>query len=137
VDRSHSNLLPTPSNTLPIFFKWPASGSNSDGDHVGGGAPNLVPHENKFKTLIPASDKARLRQSYNILDLVRLHFQGPRELSNAGDYVAITEKMLMVGFRFPFPSIALELMVRLGVAPSQIKLNGWRYLFASFIIWRI
>lgn len=43
----------------------------------------------------------------------------------------------MAGFRFPFPSIVRELMVQLGVAPSQIKPNGWRYLFASFIIWRI
>jgi hypothetical protein len=44
--------------------------------------------------------------------------------------------MLMAGFRFPFPEIARELLVRLGVAPSQIKPNGWRYLFASFVLWR-
>jgi hypothetical protein len=44
--------------------------------------------------------------------------------------------MLMAGFRFPFRAIARELVVQLGVAPSQIKSNGWRYLFASFIVWR-
>jgi hypothetical protein len=44
--------------------------------------------------------------------------------------------MLMAGFRFPFRAIAREPVVHLGVAPSQIKPNGWRYLFASFIVWR-
>jgi hypothetical protein len=68
---------------------------------------------------------------------VRLHFQGPRELSIAGGDVAITERMLRASFRFLFHSIARELMVRLGVASSQIKSNGWRYFFAYFIIWRI
>jgi hypothetical protein len=42
----------------------------------------------------------------------------------------------MASFRFPFLAIARELVVQLGVTPFQIKLNGWRYLFASFIIWR-
>lgn len=111
-----------------------ASGSDSDGGRVGGGATNLVPHENKFRTLIPASDEARLCQSYNIPASVRLHFQEPGELSIVGGDVAITKRILMAGFRFPFPAIARELVVRLGVAPSQIKPNGWRYLFASFII---
>jgi hypothetical protein len=50
--------------------------------------------------------------------------------------VTITERMLMAGFRFPFPLIAWELLVRLGVAPSQVKPNGWRYLFASFVLKR-
>jgi hypothetical protein len=45
--------------------------------------------------------------------------------------------MLMAGFRFPSTGIARELLVQLGVAPSQIKPNGWRYLFASFVLWRI
>jgi hypothetical protein len=66
-----------------------------------------------------------------------LHFQEPGQLSIAGGYVTITERMLMVGFRFPFTGIARELLVQLGVAPYQVKPNGWRYLFTSFILWRI
>lgn len=43
--------------------------------------------------------------------------------------------MLLAGLRFPFPEIAWELVLYLGVSPSQIAQNAWRYLFASFILW--
>lgn len=52
---------------------------------------------------------------------MRLHFQEPGELSIAGGDVAITERMLMASFWFPFLAIAQELVVQLGVVPSQIK----------------
>jgi hypothetical protein len=113
-----------------------ASGSDSDGAPVGGG-PNLVFHENRFRSLILASEEGRLRRNYDIPDSVTLHFQEPGQLSITGGDVAITERMLMAGFRFPFAGIARELLVQLRVAPSQIKPNGWRYLFASFVLWRI
>lgn len=112
-----------------------AFGSNSDGALIGGG-PNLIPHENRFRSLIPASEEGRLRQSYNIPNSVTLHFQEPGQLFIAGGDVTIIEQMLMAGFRFPFAGIARELLVQLGVAPSQVKPNGWRYLFASFVLWR-
>jgi hypothetical protein len=112
-----------------------ASDSDSDGAPIGGG-PNLIPHENRFKSLIPAYDESCLRQSYNILDSMTLHFQEPDQLFIAGGDVTIIERMLMAGFRFPFTGIARELLVQLGVAPSQVKPNGWRYLFASFVLWR-
>jgi hypothetical protein len=125
-----------PSRTFTDFLQRlsMASGSDSDGGHVGGGAPNLVPHENKYRTLVLASDEDHLIRSYNISYLVTLHFQELGELSIAGGDVAILERMFMAGFRFPFPAIAQELVVYLGVAPSQVKPNGWRYLFASFIL---
>jgi hypothetical protein len=112
-----------------------ASDSDSDDAHVGGG-PTLIPHENRFKSLILASEESRLRQGYNIPSSVILHFQQLEQLSIAGGDVTITERMLMAGFRFPFPGIAREMLVRLGVAPSQIKTNGWRYLFASYVLLR-
>jgi hypothetical protein len=111
-----------------------ASDSESDGAHVGGD-PALVPHENRFRSLILASEERRLRRSYNNPSSVILHFQHPDQLSIAGGNVIITERMLMAGFRFPLPEIARELLVRLGVAPSQVKPNGWRYLFGSFVLW--
>jgi hypothetical protein len=111
-----------------------ASDSESDGAHVGGD-PTLVPHENRFRSLILVSEERRLRRSYNIPSSVILHFQHPDQLSIAGGDVTITERMLMAGFRFPLPEIARELLVRLRVAPSQVKSNGWRYLFGSFALW--
>jgi hypothetical protein len=67
-----------------------ASGSESDGGHVGGGVSNLIPHKNKFKTLVPAFDETRLHQSYNIPNLVKLHFQELGELSiTRGDVVRL------------------------------------------------
>jgi hypothetical protein len=113
-----------------------ASDFDSDGAPVSVG-PNLIPHENRFRSLILASEEGRLRQSYNIPDSVTLHFLEPGQLSIAGGDVAIIEQMLMAGFRFPFTGIAKKLLVPLGVAPSQVKPNGWRYLFASFVLWKI
>jgi hypothetical protein len=110
--------------------------SDSDGGHVGGGL-SLIPHENRFRSLILASEEGHLRQSYNILASVTLHFQEPGQLFIAGGDVTITKRMLMVEFWFPFSGIAEELLVQLGMAPCQVKPNGWRYMFASFILWRI
>jgi hypothetical protein len=99
-----------------------ASNSDSNGAPVGG-CPNLVPYENRFRSLIPASEEGRLHQSYNIPDFVTLHFQEPGQLSIVGGDVAITKRMLMARFRFPFTGIARELLVKLGLAPSQVKPN--------------
>jgi hypothetical protein len=44
--------------------------------------------------------------------------------------------MFMVGPRLPFPGFSRELPLFLGVAPSQIIPSGWRYLFASYILWK-
>jgi hypothetical protein len=87
-----------------------ASGSDSNGAPIGGG-PNLIPHEYRFGSLIPASEEGRLRQSYNIPNSVTLHFQEPGQLFIAGCDVTITERILMAGFRLPFIGIARELLV--------------------------
>jgi hypothetical protein len=113
-----------------------ASDFDSDGAPVSGGL-NLIPHENRFRSLISASEEGHLRQSYNIPDSVTLHLLEPGQLSIVGGDVAITERIPMAGFRFAFTGIAKELLVLLGVAPSQVKLNRWRYLFVSFILWKI
>jgi hypothetical protein len=44
--------------------------------------------------------------------------------------------MLLAGLLLPFPEISQELILYLGVSPSQIAPNAWRYLFAFFILWR-
>ncbi len=74
-----------------------ASDSNFDGAPVGGG-PNLVCHENRFRSLIPASKEGCLRRNYDIPDSVTLHSQFLGQLSITGGNVAITERMLMAGF---------------------------------------
>jgi hypothetical protein len=43
----------------------------------------------------------------------------------------------MAGLRLPFPAIAREFLEYLQVAPSQIRPNGWRYFFASYLLWPI
>jgi hypothetical protein len=44
--------------------------------------------------------------------------------------------MLLAGVWLPFLDITRELVLFLGVFPSQIAPNAWRYLFVSFIMWR-
>jgi hypothetical protein len=53
-----------------------------------------------------------------------------------GGDIVIYERMLLAGLRLPFLEIARELILYLGISPSQIAPNAWRYLFASFILWR-
>jgi hypothetical protein len=67
---------------------------------------------------------------------VLLHFQNLVTLEIQRGDIVIYERMLLAGLRLPFPDIARELVLYLGVSPSQIVPNAWRYLFASFILWR-
>jgi predicted 2-oxoglutarate/Fe(II)-dependent dioxygenase YbiX len=68
--------------------------------------------------------------------LVLLHFQNPVSREIRGGDLVLYEWMLLARVRLPFPDIARELVLYLGVSPSQIAPNAWRYLFASFILWR-
>jgi hypothetical protein len=77
-----------------------------------------------------------LRVNYDIGNSVRLHFQNLSSLSITGGDISLFERMFMAGLRLPFPDMARELLLYLRVAPSQIFPNSWRYLFASFVLWR-
>jgi hypothetical protein len=85
---------------------------------------------------IRIGDEFRLRNNYDILPPVLLHFQNPVTLEIQRGDIVIYERMLLAGLQFPFSDIARELVLYLGVSPSQIAPNAWRYLFASFILWR-
>lgn len=76
-----------------------ASGSDSGGAPVSGG-PNLVCHENRFRSLIPASEEGRLRRNYNILDSVTLHFQESGQLFITGNYRANADGGILIPFRW-------------------------------------
>jgi hypothetical protein len=71
----------------------------------------------------------------NIGPFVNLFFQEPGSLGITGGEVTLTERMFMVGIRRPFPKIVWEICTFLGVIPSQIAPNGWRYVVASSILW--
>jgi hypothetical protein len=45
--------------------------------------------------------------------------------------------MFMAGLRLPFLEIAKDFVLFLMVTRSQILPNAWRYLFASYILWRL
>jgi hypothetical protein len=96
----------------------------------------LTPLENRHVSLFSVQSEWILRTNYDIGDSVRLHFQDPSALSIPGGDITLFERMFMAGLRLPFPDIAREFLLHLKVAPSQIFPNSWRYLFASFILWR-
>jgi len=96
----------------------------------------LVPLDRRGASRIHIGDEFRLRNNYDILPPVLLHFQNPVTLEIQRGDIVIYEKMLTAGLRLPFPDIAREMVLYLGVSPSQIAPNAWRYLFASFILWR-
>jgi hypothetical protein len=96
----------------------------------------LVPLDRQGASRIHIGDEFCHRNNYDILPPVLLHFQNPVTLEIQSGDIVIYEKMLTVGLRLPFPDIAREMVLYLGVSPSQIAPNAWRYLFASFILWR-
>jgi hypothetical protein len=96
----------------------------------------LVPFDHRGVSKICTGDEFRLRNNYDIPSTVLLHFQNPVTREIRGGDLVIYEKMLLAGLRFPFPDIVRELVLFLGVSLSQLTLNAWRYLLASFILWR-
>jgi hypothetical protein len=96
----------------------------------------LIPLENRHVSLFSVQSEWILRTNYDIGNSVRLHFQDPSSLSIPGGDITLFERMFMAGLRLLFPDIAREFLLHLRVAPSQIFPNSWRYLFASFILWR-
>jgi hypothetical protein len=96
----------------------------------------LIPLENRHVSLFSVQSEWILRANYDIGNSVRLHFQDPSTLSISGGDITLFERMFMARLRLPFPDIAREFLLHLKVAPSQIFPNSWRYLFASFILWR-
>jgi hypothetical protein len=96
----------------------------------------LVPLDRRGASKIRIGDEFRLQNNYDLLPLVLLYFQNPVTLEIRGGDIVIYERMLLAELQLPFPEIARELILYLGVSPSQIAPNAWRYLFASFILWR-
>jgi hypothetical protein len=96
----------------------------------------LVPLDRRGASKIRIGDEFRLWNNYDLLPLVLLHFQNPVTLEIRGGDIVIYERMLLAGLRLPFLEIVRELILYLGVSPSQIAPNAWRYLFAPFILWR-
>jgi len=78
-----------------------------------------------------------LRLNDDIPPTVRMFYQtlGARVID--GDDVTLFERMFLAGLRLPFPEIARDFVLFLMVAPSQIMPNAWKYLFASYILWRL
>jgi hypothetical protein len=66
-----------------------------------------------------------------------MFYQAPEARLIDGGDITLFERMFLVGLRLPFPEIARDFVFFLMVAPSQIMPNTWRYLFASYILWRL
>jgi hypothetical protein len=95
----------------------------------------LVPRDRRGASKICVGDEFRLKNNYDILPSVLLHFQNPTTGEIRGGDIVIHERMLPARLQFPFLDVARELVLYLGVSPGQIAPNAWRYFFASFILW--
>jgi hypothetical protein len=78
----------------------------------------LVPLDRRGASMIRIGDEFRLQNNYDLLPSVLLHFQNPVTLEIRGGDIVIYERMLLAGLRLPFPEIARELILYLGVSPS-------------------
>lgn len=78
-----------------------------------------------------------LRLNYDIPPTVRMFYQAfDARLINGGE-ITLFERMFLAGLRLPFPEIVRDFVLFLMVTPNQIMPNAWRYLFASYILWRL
>jgi hypothetical protein len=101
------------------------------------GFVDLSPLESKIETVIFERHEDVLRLNYDIPLTVRMFYQHHKTRALNGGDVTLFERILMAGLRLPFPEIARDFVLFLMVTPSQILSNAWRYLFASYILWRL
>jgi hypothetical protein len=83
----------------------------------------LVPLDRRGASRIHIGDEFRLWNNYDILPPVLFHFQNPVTLEIQRGDIVIYEKMLTARLRLPFPDRAREMVLYLGVSPSQIVPN--------------
>jgi hypothetical protein len=101
------------------------------------GSTDLSPLESRVETVILERYEDVLRLNYDIPPTVRMFYQTPGTRTINGGDVTLFERMFMAGLRLPFPEIARDFVLFLTVSPSQIMPKAWRYLFASYILWRL
>jgi hypothetical protein len=99
-------------------------------------APTLEPLENWKEACVFEEHEEVLRQNYDIQPTVRMFYQNLKTRSINCSEITLFERMFLAGLWLPFPEITRDLVLFLMVAPSQIMPNAWRYLFASYILWR-
>jgi hypothetical protein len=91
------------------------------------GSSSLRQLENREKARLFARHEKFLLYNYDIQPSISLHFQNPETRTIEDGEVTLYKRMFMAGLLLFFPDIARELLIFLGVAPSQIVLNAWRY----------
>jgi hypothetical protein len=101
------------------------------------GFVDLYPLESRAETVIFERHEDVLRLNYDIPPTMRMFYQNPEtQALNDGD-VSLFGRMFMARLQLPFLEIARDFVLFLMVTPSQILTNSWRYLFASYILWRL
>jgi hypothetical protein len=98
---------------------------------------DLSPLESRVETALFERHEGVLQLNYDIPPTVRMFYQTPGARVIDDGNVTLFERMFMAGIRLPFLEIARDFVLFLMVAPSQIIPNAWRYLFASYILWRL
>lgn len=101
-----------------------------------GAAQAWVPLENHREAVLSKEHENILCHNYEISPSVQLHFQDSATRTIKGGDITLFERMFMAGLRLPFPEIAQELVLFLMTTSIQIMPNAWRYLFASYILWK-
>jgi hypothetical protein len=79
-----------------------------------------------------------LRETYEIPSDVSIRIPEPNEGIDGNvleNEVCIFEKALMAGLHLPFSLVVREILHILGMAPTQLKPNGWRNVFACCVAW--
>jgi len=101
------------------------------------GYVDLSPLESRVETALFERHEGVLRLNNDIPPTVRMFYQASdARLIDGGD-ITLLEQMFLAGLRLPFLEIAQDFVLFLMVAPSQIMPNAWRYLFTSYILWRL
>ncbi|KAK9195937.1 hypothetical protein WN943_004065 [Citrus x changshan-huyou] len=82
-------------------------------------------------------DIKELRKEYHIPDGIMLRLLGEDEMASKLGHreTAIYMEMFRLSFRLPIQPYFARMLVRLGLSPGQLDLNGWRILGSMHIVW--
>jgi hypothetical protein len=96
----------------------------------------LQPLASRHEATLSEVNEEALRWNYDIPSSIQLSFQNPETRSIDGSDITLFQRMFMAGLRLPFSEIERDFILFLMVASSQVIPNAWRYLFASYILWK-
>jgi hypothetical protein len=107
-------------------------GGGEDSNGLGNAHPAM------WESKLSRADECRVQNECFIPLFILLRFDEKKSgaiVCSDRHEVCVYEAMFRVGFRLPLLPMVQELLNYLDLAPHQLALNAWRYLFSCMVLW--